>query len=150
MNKNISTEIAAYNSFCRNITEGSILYNIDSTNLWGDYLLVASKQVIRLGSIKTYTLLLLGLQKKEEGYVSRNLRITLTPDYASRIPFLKYVGFCKFELYPVLSETNINLGLVSVYSQTDLHKYTRHLNIRKPQKKKYDREGKPIIKKLNN
>ena len=50
----------------------------------------------------------------------------------------------------MLKDIDINVGLVSVYSNTDLHKYAQKLKVRKPQKKKYDRDGKPIIKKLNN
>ena len=145
-----NTGIGAYNDFCRNITEGSILYNVDCTNLWGDYLLVANKAVIRVGNAKTFALLLLGLEKENGHYKPRNLRISMTPDHANRIPFLKYVGYCKFELLPVLNEVNVDVGLVSIFGETDLHKYTQKLNIRKPQNRKYDKDGNPIIKKLNN
>lgn len=142
-------DIGTYNDFCHSITEGSILYNIDATNLWGDYLLVVNKAVIHVNEIKTYSLLLLGLRKDGNQYVPRNLRISVTPDYAGRIPFLKQVGVCKYKLLPVLKDVDINTGLVAVYSSTDLHKYTKKLNIRKPKKKKYDKEGKPTIKKFN-
>lgn len=150
MDNNTNLDLGAYNDFCRNITEGSILYNVDSTNMWGDYLLVVNKQLIRVGNAKTYSLLLLGLKKENGQYKHRNLRISLTPDYANRIPFLKYVGNCKFELLPILNEVNVHIGLVSVYSTVDLHKYTQQLSVRKPQKKKYGKDGKPIIKKCNN
>lgn len=145
-----NTDLGVYNNFCKNVTEGSILYNMDITNLWGDYLLVVQKTIIRIGKMKTYSLLLLGLKKEDGQYKPRNLRISMTPDYVGRIPFLKWVGNCKFELLPMLKDIDINVGLVSVYSNTDLHKYAQKLKVRKPQKRKYDRDGKPIIKKLNN
>ena len=59
-----NTDLGVYNNFCKNITEGSILYNMDITNLWGDYLLVVQKTIIRIGKMKTYSLLLLGLKKR--------------------------------------------------------------------------------------
>ena len=139
-----------YNDFCRNLVEGSVLYNIDSTNLWGEYLLVVNKTTINIGNIQTYTLLLIGLKKENGKYIPRNLKISFTPEYAHRVSFLKYVGMCKFDLLPILKESNINSGLVAVYGSADLHKFAKKLNIRKPQKKKYDKEGKPIIKQLNN
>ena len=150
MDNKTNTGMGAYNDFCRNLTEGSILYNLDSTNSWGDYLLVANKQVIHAGNDQTYTLLLLGLKKENGQYKPRNLRISMTPDYAKHIPYLKYVGTCKFELLPVISEVNVSVGLVSIYSNTDLRKFTQKLNIRKPQKKRYGNDGKPTIKKCNN
>ena len=147
---NGNNDIGNYNGFCKNLTEGCILYNIDSTNLWGDYLLVASISIVRIGSHKTYTVLLLGLKKEGTSYVPRNLCIKLTPDYAKNVPFLKYVGHCKFKLIPELSNMDINTGLVAAYGSIDLHKYTTKLSIRKPRARKYDREGKLVIRKPNN
>jgi hypothetical protein len=145
-----STDFELYNSFCHNVNEGSILYNIDSTNSWGEYLLVVNKQTIHIDNIKTYTLLLLGLKKEEGQYKPRNIRISITPDYAKKVLFLKQVGYCKYDLLLSLSDVNVNVGLVTVYGSTDLHKYSQKLHIRKPQRKMYGNDGSPIIKKLNN
>lgn len=139
-----------YNQFCESLVEGNILYNIDTTNLWGEYLLVANITSVRVGGFKTYTVLLLGLKKEEGKYIPIDLRIKLTPEYTNNIPFLKPVGFCKFKLFPELSNININTGLVSVYGNVDLWKYRDKLNIKKPRKRKYDSEGKLIIKKTGN
>ncbi len=150
MKKAADKNLIAYNSFCKGLYEGSILYNINPTNLWGDYLLVINKACVHIGSTKTYTLQLLGLKKEDGKYIPRNTNITVTPDDAKDVFFLKYVGHCKFELLPVLKNVDVNVGLVSIYGSTDLHKYTRKLNIRKPQKHRYDKDGRPVIKELKN
>ena len=72
--------IEEYNTFCNSIKVGSILYNINSTNYWGEYLLVADKVAIKIDNLKTYTILLLGLSKEGSNYKPRELSITLTPD----------------------------------------------------------------------
>lgn len=140
-------DIGNYNKFCGNLVEGSILYNIDSTNRWGEYLLVASISVVRISGMRTYTVLLIGLTKEEGNYKPRNLCIKLTPDYAKNVPFLKYVGHCNFTLVPELSNIDINVGLVTVYGNVDLHKFAEKLSIRKPRRGKYDKDGKLVIKK---
>lgn len=145
-----NTNIDSYNSFCKSLEEGSILYNMDKGNGWGEYLLVVNKSTLHVNNIRTYCLILLGLKKEEGVYKPRNLKISFTPDYAESVPFLKYVGYCKFELWAVIKETDVNVGLVASYGSTDLHKYTQKLSIRKPQKRKYDKYGNLIIKKLNN
>ena len=145
-----SVEIDTYNQFCSNLCEGFILYNIDSTNLWGDYLLVADIIPVRVGGCKTYTVLLLGLKKEEGQFKSRNLRLKLTPEYAKHVPFLKYVGKCNFNLLPEMKDVSVNTGLVTVYGQTDLHKFATNLSIRKPKRHKYGKDGKPIIKPTSN
>ena len=150
MNGSINIGLDEYNSFCKELRAGNVLYNIDTTNLWGEYLLVAHVTPVRVGNAKTYTVLLLGLKKAEGKYVSNDLCISLTPDYAGRIPFLKHVGYCKFSLMPVLDNVDINVGLAAVYGNTDLHKFASKLSIRKPKVRKYDREGKPVIKKPRN
>ena len=71
-------------------------------------------------------------------------------DYAKKVLFLKQVGYCKYDLLLSLSDVNVNVGLVTVYGSTDLHKYSQKLHIRKPQRKMYGNDGSPIIKKLNN
>lgn len=148
MEKVIDT--TAYNRFCRSIKEGNVLYNVDSTNLWGDYLLVADITAVKIGAYKTYTVLLLGLKKEENGFKPRNMRVRLTPEYAKNIPFLKYVGWCHFELRPEISKININNGLVAVYGQTNLHDFAAKLSVRKPKRRKYGKDGNLIIKPTNN
>ena len=148
MNSNV--DIDAYNKFCSNLQEGYILYNIDSTNLWGDYLLVVNITSLKFSNVSTYSVLLIGLKKEKGKLKTRNLRIKLTPEYAKNIPFLKYIGCCKFNLIPELSDVDINVGLVAVYGQTDLHKFATNLSIGKPRKRKYGKDGKLIIKKTDN
>ena len=144
------TVIKEYNEFCKELRAGNILYIINSMNLWGVYLLVAHVTHIRVGNADTYTALLLGLKKVEGQYVPRNFCISLTPDNMEQIPFLKHVGYGKFTLVPVFNEINVNVGLATVYSQTDLHKFVSKLSIRKPRVRRYDKDGKPIIRKNGN
>lgn len=139
-----------YNKFCESLKEGDILYNINSTNLWGDYLLVSNITPLTIVGIKTYTVLLLGLKKEEDNYIPLDLRIKLTSDDAPSIPFLRTVGYCKFKLVPDLSTIYINKGLVSIYGSVDLWKYREKLNIKKPRRRKYDKAGNPVIKKAGN
>lgn len=143
-------EINEYNQFCSNLREGYVLYNIDTTNSWGDYLLVANISTIKIGEVKTYTVLLLGLRKDQSNFVPRNIRIKLTPEHAGNVPFLKYVGHCNFRLIPELEEVNINIGLATVYGTTDLHKFATNLSIRKPRKHKYANDGKLVIRNVKN
>lgn len=145
-----SVTIEDYNKFCSNLKEGCILYNIDSTNNWGDYLLVVNISAVRVSEQKTYTVLLLGLRKEKDKLVSRNTRIKLIPDYAQNIPFLKPVGYCDFKLIPALDNVKLNIGLATVYGSMDLHKFARNLSIRKPKKRKFGVDGKPIVKKAEN
>ena len=116
-----------YNKFCGNLKEGFILYNVDSTNLWGEYLLVANVTAIRLNGLKTYTVLMIGLKKEENKFIPYNLSIKMTPDYASNIPFLKYVGKCEFRLIPDLQNVEVSTGLIAAYGSTDLHKFASKL-----------------------
>lgn len=142
--------LAEYNAFCRNLMEGNILYNMDKTNLWAEYLLVANITSARVGNAKTYTVMLLGLKKQEGRYLPINQRISLTPDYARHIPFLKVVGYCKFRLLPEMTDMEVNVGLAAIYGSTDLHKFATKLSIKKPRYSKYDSEGKLVIKNTNN
>lgn len=150
MNAGNKTDLKNFNKFCSNLREGTILYNIDSTNLWGDLLLVVNISTVKIDKMSTYTVLMLGLKREEGKFVPRNLRIKFTPDYASSIPFLKYVGYCKYQLVPKLEDVNVNLGLLTVYSNTDLRKFTKTSSVRKPRKRKYGNDGELIIKKANN
>lgn len=143
-------KIGTYNSFCKGLMEGNILYNIDSTNQWGEYLLVANITPVEVGSIKTYTVLLIGLKKEEGRYIPKDTKVSLNPSYAGRIPFLKPIGYCKFSLVPAIEEVNVHTGLAAIYGNTDLHKYAANLSIRKPRAHKYDMDGKPIVRKPGN
>ena len=150
MNHENNTSLDTYNEFCKTQVEGNILYNIDKTNNWGEYLLIVNIATVRVGEIKTYSMLLIGLQKEGKEFKPKNLRIKLTPDYCSNIPFLKYVGHCNFKLVPTLEDVDVNIGLAAVYGTTDLWKYKEKLSIRKPKTRKYDKEGKLVIKKTGN
>ena len=127
-----------------------VLYNIDPTNLWGDYLLVVNVTTVRIYEHKTYTVLLLGLKKENKEFTPRNLKIKMTPEYAKNIPFLKYVGHCNFFLNPILENIEINIALTAIYSSTDLRKFNSAVDLRKPRKRKYDKDGKLVIKKAEN
>ena len=144
------TGIKEYNEFCKELKAGHILYNINNMNLWGDYLLVANVAHIRVGNADTYTVMLIGMKKEEGKYIPRNFCVSLTPDNMEQVPFLKHVGYGKFTLVPVFQEINVNVGLVTVYSQVDLHKFVSKLSIRKPRTHKYGKDGKPVIKKIGN
>lgn len=147
MNSDGITGLEKYNSFCKELRAGHVLYNMDSSNGWGEYLLVASITSVNVGDVRTYTVLLLGLRKQEGEFVPHHLCISMTPDYANHVPLLKHVGYCRFSLIPLLEEVNINTGLAAVYGNTDLHKFATKLSIRKPRNRKYDKDGNPVIRK---
>lgn len=150
MSSGVKTDLKAFNDFCGNLREGAVLYNVDSTNLWGEFLLVVNITTVVIERKRTYAVLMIGLKKDEGKFIPKNLRIKLTPDYAPNIPFLKYVGHCNFQLIPDLKDVNVNLGLVTVYSNIDLWKYKEKLATRKPRRRKYGKDGKLIIKKAEN
>lgn len=145
-----SSELSEYNSFCRELKAGNVLYNLNSTNMWGEYLLVVNVAAVKVGESRTYTVMLLELRRQDGKFVPGNTCVSMTPDYADNIPFLRYVGHCKFSLVPLLEDVNINIGLATVYGNTDLHKFTTKLSIRKPRSSKYDKEGNPVIRKPRN
>lgn len=138
--------IEEYNGFCRELRAGNILYNTNSTNHWGEYLLVVHVTHVK----DTYAILLMGMEKTEGQYRTRNLCVSLTPDNMKQVPFLKHVGYCKFTLTPILDNVHVDVGLATVYSQTDLHKFVTNLSIKKPRTRKYGKDGRPIIKKNSN
>lgn len=150
MNNDSNIGLDRYNSFCSELRAGHILYNMDSSNGWGEYLLVVNITPVSVGAVKTYTVLLTGLRKQDREYVPCHLCISMTPDYAARVPFLKHVGYCKFSIIPILEDVNVNVGLAAVYGSTNLHKFASKLSIRKPRNRKYDSGGKPVIKKPGN
>lgn len=139
-----------YNEFCKNLNAGSILYNINTSNNWGEYLLVVNVDRVQCNNLTTYTVLLLGIKKEEGKYIPRDFMVSLTPDLRAHISFLKYVGYSKFSLVPVLEDIRINVGLVARFSQVDLHEYAQNLSIRKPVNRKYGKNGKLIIRKTGN
>ena len=145
-----NTGLSEYNSFCKELRAGSILYNIDSTNLWGEYLLVAHTTKVRVGNALTYTVLLIALKKEKGQYIPLNLCISLTPDSAKNIPFLKQVGYCRFKLIPDFDSIDVNTGLVAIYSQTNLHKFAQNLSVRKPKSRKYNKDGNLVVRKTGN
>ena len=146
----MNTDLNVYNNFCKNLAEGYILYNVDSTNGWGEYFVVVNIATVRLQGLKTYTALLIGLKKEDGKFYPRNTRIKITPDYAKNVPFLKYVGRCRFKLIPELTDVEVNAGLVAVYGTVDLRKFNEWTPLRKPKKRKYGKDGKPIIRKVEN
>ncbi len=139
-----------YNEFCKGLKAGSILYNINTSNNWGEYLHVVNVDRIQYNNLTIYTVLLLGIKKEEGKYISRDFIVSLTPDLGDHISFLKYVGYSKFTLVPVLEDIKINVGLVARFSQIDLHEYAQNLSIRKPVNRKYGKNGKLIIRKTGN
>ena len=138
-----SNSLEKYNDFCKNLMEGYILYNLDSTNSWGEYLLVGEKFNIKVGNEKTFAFLLFGIKRKESKFVFSNTKVKLTPDCAGNVPFLKYIGRCKCNTFPDMSEINVNMGLAVAYSNTDLHRYAEKNSVRKPKTRKYANDGKP-------
>lgn len=139
-----------YNNFCALIDEGDILYNVDNTNGWGEYLLVINVSKICIQDIKTYSVLLLGIKKYTDRFTVRNLRIALTPDYVNNIPYLKKVGHCSFQLQSTIDNVAFNKALVAAYGNTQLRKYHQKSSFRKPRKRKYDKAGNLVIKKISN
>ena len=139
-----------YNEFCKYLKSGSILYNINTLNNWGRYLLVINVDHIKYNNFSTYTILMLGLKKEDGKYLSRNFCVSLTPEHRAQIPFLKYIGYSKYTLVPVLEDIKVNVGLVARFSQVDLHEFAQKLSIRKPRTHKYGKDGKRIIRKTSN
>lgn len=148
--KKDAAKLKEYNDFCKALRPGNILYNINYTNLWGEYLLVAQVAHIIVRDVDTYNVMLLGLKKQDKDYVSKETCVFLTPDSADQIPFLKYVGYSHFTMTPTFSEINVNSGLASIYSQMDLHELLDRLSVPKPRLRKYGNDGTPVIKNTNN
>ena len=69
---NADAGLSEYNGFCKDLRAGNILYNIDSTNMWGEYLLVAHVTSVMVGDKKTYTALLICMEKKDGSYIPLN------------------------------------------------------------------------------
>lgn len=146
---NLKEKLAEFNRFCKNLHEGDILYNINSTNLWGEYLLVAAKATVRFVGQKSYFIFLLGLKKCGNTFTSNNVRINFSFDKMGNLPFLKPVGFCRYSITPSFGDTAINNGLVVMYSNVDLQKYTRKHHLKKSKRRKYDVNGEKVIQQLN-
>lgn len=142
-------KINKFNTFCSDLRVGDVIYNIDNTNLWGDFLVVAVKAPIRYLSIKTWYILLLGVDRKEEGFESNNVRIDLTVNKAGNVDFLKVIGRCKIKLIPQIENQNIHNGLLVTYKDVGLRKYSERSKLRKPKYKKYDKNGELIVRTLD-
>lgn len=143
---NEELDFTQYNRFCKGLCEGDILYNMDNTNLWGDYFLVSVKVPITVGKEKTWFILLLQMEKQESGFVTTTTHINLTPSKVSHTPFLKYVGHCKYTITSSIENSQVNDGLLAIYKDQDLWKYAKQTKNRKPKKKKYKEDGKPFKK----
>lgn len=147
--RNVSEEIFNYNVFCKTIKEGDILYNMNKSNKWGELLLVAAKSAIVINDLETYSLLLLGLNSKDNLITTNGQRVDFTPQLASAIPYLRNVGHCKYEFFAEMKDFNVNFGMIVVCKDTDLKKYAMH-HSRKPRARKYGDDGKPIVKPTKN
>ena len=141
-----AASIAEYNSFCKNLHEGDILYNLDVTNLWGEYLLVAAKTKFVVNGIPVFFMLLLGLDNEDGEFKPNNLRISLSPEKLENIRYLKFVGNCKFGIQPIIEKTGLNEALNTMYKKMDLKKYSSNLGLSKPRRRKYDASGELRIK----
>lgn len=135
-------DLAEYNNFCQNLVDGTVLYNIDSTNPLGEYLLVIKVLPVSIKDTCAFTVFLMGLKKQEGKYIPTTLQYTLTPSDAKYVPFLKSVGYCTFDLFPTINEIKVNVGLVTVFGSTDLRKFTKKTSNRKPRQVKYKKEKK--------
>lgn len=138
-----------FNNFCENLSEGDILYNLDYTNKWGEYLLVLTKADIKVGDNKTYYVLLSGLKKEDGKLKPVNTRINLTPKMADSTHFLKPVGSCAFNLNPQLENEFVNKGLIAMYERTNLEDYVSRTHVRKPRVRKYGDDKKPVVRDIN-
>jgi hypothetical protein len=139
-----------YNEFCRSIIEGNILFNLNFSYWQTKFLLVTNITPVKVGDIQTYTVTMLGLEKKDKSFIPLDIRVRLSPNDTKNIPFLKIVGMCKFKLNPEMVDTKVNLGLVTVFSNIDLRQYTKKLSIRKPHESRYESNGGLTIKKSGN
>ena len=138
-----------FNNFCENLSEGDILYNLDYTNKWGEYLLVLSKATIKMKDCKTYYVLLTGLKKKDGRFIPANTRINLTPKMADSTYFLKPIGSCEYSILPIIENVFINKGLIAMYENTDLKEYSAKAHVRKPKVRKYGEDNKPVVRDIN-
>lgn len=150
VDETLENKLFKYNLFCKNLQEGDILYNLDNTNSWGEFFLVATKAAITIGKLKTWCLLLIGMKEKDKQFVPSNTRVHLTPDKSDNTAYLKKVGYCKFEFSVTILNDKVNRGLVVVYQETDLWKYAHKIQAKKPKKRKYERDGKPVVKPAGN
>lgn len=145
------TKLAYFNDFCKDTKEGDVLYNLDSTNSWGRYLLVVIKSVMCIDSQRTSFLTLFGLEKDEDGKLTpKGTRIDLTFDKVSSLPYLKRIGHCKYFLTPVLVEERMNENLEKFYKATTTFHYHNVHKCPKKKIRKWDTDGRKIVKDTNN
>ena len=144
-----SQRMFMYNRLCKQFHEADILYNLDITNMWGEYLLVAAKSIFKMDGIKFYYIMLLGLDKTEDGFKPNNLKISLAPEKLENLSYLKPIGTCKFRVVSEIESTDINTELEENYKNIDPWKYNSRLTTRKPVRRKYDSNGELVIKVIN-
>ena len=142
--KSEPTKIPSFIEFLKKISEGDILYNINPTSHWGEYLLVAAKSIFREKGYSTGFILLTGLKKDEDNFVPTTTRIYFSSSKSSYIPYLKKIGWCKFQLMPVIKEEKVNEKLTMIYKSIELKKIKDFS--RKPKNRKYDEDGSLFVK----
>lgn len=133
--------LSSYNAFCSTLHEGDILKNLNTSNGWGEFLLVAGKSMVS----DTYSVLLMGLERNEGVFMGNGNSIYLNPDKLEHTSYLRYVGAGKFSFRPVVYDVKLDERLMNVCGRLNVRKVGR-----KPRTKKYDSAGNPIIKRTNN
>lgn len=146
--KTIPERLVEFNEFCKQLHTGDLIYNINSSNAWGEYLMVATKANIIIGKEKSYYIMFFGLRKDGEAFSFNDKKIDFTLNLDGEIPFLKVVGKCEFELKPAIIRAFSRKELIAIYKGMDLRKYTKTANVRKARYKKYA-DGTTVIKKIN-
>jgi len=149
MKKSIKDRLIDYCAFCNTLKVGDLLYNINSANAWGEYLLVATKANVYVDCEKTPYVMLLGLQDRKGEFTFNNKRIDFTLELDNMIPFLKVVGKCKFELRPIIIKCIPIKELLALYKSIDPWKYAQKIDGRKPKTKKYEKDGTKVVKRIN-
>lgn len=139
-----TSDVERFNEYCKTLHEGDILYNIDSTNLWGEYLIVLVKHQVRTENGSTWFVMLSGARREKDSFRPTSLKVYLSPDKIGSCEYLKYIGHCKVTVTPEFGMGVVNKGLVAVYKGTDLWRYSRNTHCRKVRNRKYDDRGNPI------
>lgn len=141
--------LSQYNTFCKSLKEGDILYNRNNNQEWGKLFLVAAKMVMVLNGEENYLLLLLGLDINGNKIIPNGKRIDITPQRAFFTVYLRKVGKCEYNLVPKLYDYKVNKGLMVVYSDADLQKFIKVVP-HKPKEAKYGDDGRPLLKTTTN
>ena len=147
--KTAIADTATYNGFCSILSEGDLLVNMNKSNGWGEYLIVALKATFIVANQDSYFCLLMGAKVDKNNVSTTGYHIYFTPDKASMVPFLRKVGHCDFELTPVIKGSTVNKGLIAMYSSVNAWNYSKVSGYRKPKTGKYDTDGKPVVRQNN-